>query len=441
MTFTRSIGDMLRIGGPALLLAIAGFALAYQFVDPAPPSHFTIASGSESGAYFQYAQRYKDILAEDGVTVEVVSTQGSVENLELLRDKDGDVQVAFVQGGAGKPSANETLASLASLYFEPVWVFHREAVNVTQLGDLLGYTIAVGTSGSGTRALALKLLNDNGIDDSNSTFLSMPSAAAIDALFAAEVDALVLVSSPHVEAIRRLLKSDAIRLMSFERADAYTRRHRYLSSVTLPEGVVSLTENMPAQAIRLVAPAAALVAREDFHPALVDLLMAAAVRVHREGGVFEAERQFPSQRYLQFPLSDGARRFFARGPSFLRRVLPFWAATLIERTLVMLVPLIALLIPLIKIMPPVYRWRTRSRIYRWYKALLAIDPTVNRAQNPTDGGQSTQDGLNQLARIEEDIAKVNVPLAYADQLYALRVHLELVREKLLAIDNQQPRND
>jgi TRAP transporter TAXI family solute receptor len=431
----RSIIDMLRIVGPASVLAIGGFVLAYQFVDPAPPAHFTIASGGSGGAYHRFAQRYKALLARQGITVDVLQTRGSVENLQLLRAVDGKVQAAFVQGGAGVPRQTDTLQSLASLYFEPIWVFHSTAVTMRRLSDLRGKTIAVGAPGSGTRSIALQLLADNGIDEDNSTLSPLSPPGAADALLAAQVDAVVLVSSPRAAVVARLLSSAQIGVLDFERADAYTRTHRFLSSVVLPEGVVNLADNVPPQPVRLIAPAAALVVRADFHPALIDLLMAAASEAHRDGGVFEQQGQFPSLRYLQFPVSDEARRYFESGPSFFRRVLPFWAATLAERMLVMLVPLLALLIPLMKIMPPMYRWRIRSRIYRWYKQLLTIDPSVHGDCEAS----RLREGMRELARIEEEVAKVNVPLSYADQLYALRLHMELVREKLdLAMRENSP---
>ena len=328
--------------------------------------------------------------------------------------------------------------SLASLYFEPLWIFHQQALTVRELSDLRGRTIAVGAPGSGTRAVAMRLLNDNGVTQSNSVLSPLSPPRAAKALIAMEVDAVVLVSSPSAEVIDQLLRADKIEVMDFVRADAYTRTYRFLSKAVLPEGVVNLADNVPARAVRLIAPAAALVVRDDFHPALVDLLMAAASEVHREGGVFEDREEFPSTHYLQFPLSDEARRYFESGPSFLRRLLPFWAASLVERMLVMLLPLLALLIPLMKIMPPMYRWRIRSRIYRWYKELLVIDPTVHGDLD----AERLQQGLKELARIEEEVGKVNVPLSYADQLYALRLHMELVREKLNAVLNlDSPRSD
>lgn len=421
-----SLKDSLQVFLPALALTVAGFLLAYQFVDPAPPSRFVLATGSSSGAYYRYAKAYQAILARDGVEIEIRQTAGSLENLSALRSADGAVQVAFVQGGTGHPQSDEKLVSLASLYFEPVWVFYQRSDGVSRLADLNGRRLAVGAQGSGTHALAVELLAANGVSASTARLLPLGGDEAVEALLSQQVDALFVVSGADSSGVQRLLNAPDVALFDFERAGAYTRRYRYLSSITLPQGVVNLVRNQPPNDTRLVAAAATLVARNDFHPALIDLLMAATAEVHRGGGVFEDYDAFPSPQFLEFPLSDESRRFFKSGPSFLRRVLPFWAATLVERTLVLLLPLVALLIPLLRVLPPVYRWRIRSRIYRWYRELLSIDPSVH---GPPDA-DTIRAGLRELARIEEEVAKVEVPMSYADQLYHLRVHLELVREKL-----------
>ncbi|HEY5701461.1 MAG TPA: C4-dicarboxylate ABC transporter substrate-binding protein, partial [Gammaproteobacteria bacterium] len=162
------------------------------------------------------------------------------------------------------------------------------------------------------------------------------------------------------------------------------------------------------------------------HPALVDLLLQAAAEVHGEGGLFEHRNQFPSPEYVEFPLSPEAKRFYKSGPPFLQRYLPFWAATLVDRMLVMLLPLLALAIPLVRIMPPVFRWRIRSRIYRWYRELLEMDPALCEAADIDE----LKKYLARLDRLEAEVSRVEVPLSYADQLYHLRLHMELVREKL-----------
>ncbi len=109
------------------------------------------------------------------------------------------------------------------------------------------------------------------------------------------------------------------------------------------------------------------------------------------------------------------------------RHLPFWAATLIDRLKIMLVPLIGLLLPLAKALPPLYRWRTRKRIYRWYEELRAVDPDLSEPESLHAASRRLKD----LDRIETEVAQINVPLSYADELYDLRRHIELVRTKLL----------
>ncbi|MEW8013330.1 MAG: TAXI family TRAP transporter solute-binding subunit [Candidatus Sedimenticola endophacoides] len=328
------------------------------------------------------------------------------------------------RGGTARPPLDPELISLGSLYFEPLWVFYREGQPLARLSDLADRRIAIGPEGSGTRSLALQLLEENGIRESAGQHPPLPGEAAADALVSGEVDAAFFVASPQSPVVGRLLASPGIRLLSFDRADAYTGRHRYLTSVVLPEGMIDLARNLPHKDTRLLAASANLVARKGLHPALVDLLLQAATASHGDGGWFEARGQFPSARYLAYPLSKEAQRFHEHGPPLLQRYLPFWAATLVDRLKVMLLPLVALMIPLFKLMPPLYRWRIRSRIYRWYREVLSIDRDLDSEK--TD----LRAAIGDLDAIDREVAKVSVPLSYAEELYDLRLHIALVREKL-----------
>lgn len=418
----HSIKEHLNIFGPALLLILVGFVLAYQFVKPAPPSQIQIATGQNEGAYYLFAQRYKALLKQEKIQLKIVNTAGSVENIGLLENQK--VDIAFVQGGTASAAQSDDLLSLGSLYFEPIWVFHRKQLVLSNLTDLLNKKIAIGPEGSGTRALAIQLLQDNEINSTNSNLLDLSGRDAADALLAQRVDAAFFVASPKSPIVRALLDAENIKLMSFSRADAYTRQHRYLSSVVLPEGVINLRRNIPPKETVLLAASANLVIHKDIHPALTDLLLQAAQEVHGNGGWFEEAGQFPTPNYLDFPLSKEARRFYDYGPPFLQRYLPFWAATLVDRLKVMLLPLLALMIPLIKIMPPIYRWRIRSRIYRWYREIVAVD------HQPQGTEVAAKASLKELERIENEVTRVTVPLSYTDELYELRTHIALVRKKI-----------
>ena len=418
--------EYLKIFGPAFLLTLIGFIVAYQFVQPAPPKHVTIGTGSKTGAYYPFGLRYSEILARDGITLEVLSTAGSIENIKLLEADEGGVQVAFAQGGVGDPKAHPDLTTLGSLYFEPLWVFYRSDQKINDLFDLKNKRVAIGKEGSGTRVIALQLMAENGITEEGAALLPIGGQQAADALLNREIDVAFFVVSPRSSIIRRLMTHEDIELMSFERAEAYTRIHRFLSSVTLPEGVIDFKTNIPDHDIILLAPTTNLVIRKDLHPALIDLFLQAAGEIHGQGGVFEEIDQFPSQKYLDFPLHKEARRFFKSGPPFLQRYLPFWAATLIDRLKVMLIPLITLLIPLMKIIPPSYRWRIRYRIFHWYRELIAIDQEVGRIDMKAQFGAL----LSELERIDKEVMQVNVPLSYAAELYSLRLHIAYVRDRI-----------
>ncbi len=421
----RPFREHIGIFGPAVLVALLGFLLAYQFVDPAPPNQLVISTGGEDGAYYLFGQRYQEIFSQERIQLEVRESAGSIENIQRL--EAGEVDAAFVQGGTGSLARSGKLRSLGSLFFEPIWLFHRRDLPLSRISQLQGKRIAVGREGSGTRALALQLLADNSIDDSTSDLQALGGQTAADALIGNRADAAFFVASPRSPLIRALLEHDDISLMSFERADAYTRIHRYLSRVVLPEGVINFRRNLPAEQTVLLAASANLVIREDLHPALIDLLLQAAKEVHGNGGWFERSGQFPNADYLDFPLGKEARRFYDYGPPLLQRYLPFWAATLVDRLKVMLLPLIALLLPLFKIMPPIYRWRMRSRIYRWYRELLEIDRQVYLDSAARDNGNQL---LVELDQIERGISEIHVPLSFAEELYDLRLHVTLVRERL-----------
>lgn len=409
--------DKLKIYMPAMILAVLVFALAFQFVDPAPPTSLTFSAGQKGGAYYAYAERYKGYLKKRGITVNILESAGSIQNIERVKSNAADI--AFVQSGLIQPEQTQLL-SLGSMYFEPLWVFIRHDLNIHFLSDLKGKRIAVGMPGSGTQVLAMQLLHDNGIDDSTATLKTLNPADAAQALQRGTIDAIFIVSAASSEVVRVLQYSRGVRLMNISRAEAYTRRIDSLSDILLPEGSLDLARNIPAEDTRMLASAATLIVNKKLHPALQDMIMQAAAGIHAEHSLFAAAGTFPTARFAGMPLSREAARFYKSGPPFLQRFLPFWAATLVDRLKVMLLPFIALLLPLFKALPPLYRWRIRSRIYRWYEELSEIDAALD------DGFDQAL--LNNLERIEAEIRKVHVPLAYAQELYDLRLHLALVRE-------------
>lgn len=429
-----SWNDLLLIALPSLLLIAGGFWLAAQFIRPAPPKQLILSSGGDGGAYQRFAARYRDILKRYDIELIEKPSAGSMENLQRLRDPAFAVDAAFIQGGTARASDNDTLVSLGSLTHEPLWIFYRAALaqnrsghRLDTLGQLKGRRIAIGAPGSGTRVLAMEMIETNGIAAAPTQLLDLDGLAAVDALQKGRIDALMTVGATQSAVVWSLLFSDGVRLMSLAHADAYVRRFPQLEHLILPRGAINLPRDIPAQDVHLVGPMATLVVREETHPALVDLLLQAAAEVHGEAGLFQKPGEFPRPTQADFPLSKEAERYYKSGKTFLQRYLPFWAATLIERLVVMLVPIFALLLPIVKLAPTAYSWRIRSRIFRRYGELKFIEAELDLGP----GRHAREEWLARLDHIEADVNHMKTPLAFADMLYTLRGHIGLVRESVL----------
>ncbi len=415
--------EALKIGIPVALLALVGFWVAWSYVEPAPPKKITISAGAPGGAYYEYAERYREILAESGIELDVLESNGSIDNLVRLDNDEADL--GLVQGGiaGGRPESN--VKSLASLYFEPLWVFERSGLDLQYISELEGKEVAIGPDGSGSQALALQILKASGVDERNTQLPPMEIHQAAAKLMAGEVDAAMFVAAPESDLLAELLRDQSIQLMSMRRHLSYRARYRFLSSVTLGEGMIDLDQNIPSEDKLLLAPAAVLVARDDLHPALTPVLLDAVTEVHKGGDFFAEPGEFPSARYVEFPITPQAENYLENGPSFLHRYLPFQWASLLDRMKILLLPLLTLLIPLARIAPPVYQWRIRSKVYRWYEVLREIDMALEIDPNADVGPQ-----IERLETLEREVNDINVPLSYMDEFYALRLHIQLVQQKL-----------
>ena len=427
-----SLRDLLVSAGPFAALAIALLVLAYLWLDPTPPHRVTLATGPAQSAYDEFGKRYRKALAGNGIDVELLASQGSSDNLRLLRE--GKADLAFVQGGSNDRATQEEngIESLGSLFVEPVWLFYREEsarqrnpqATLSSLGELQGLRLNVGTAGSGVPALMTKLFDANKIEPSRIVLSQLGETPATMALLAGEVDAIVFASAPESLMVQMLLQTPGIKLMDFAQSEAYSRRFPFLTPVVLPRGVVDLARDLPPADLRLVATTTSLLARKQTHPALLQLFAQAALDLHSPAGWFNRAGSFPSIEHSEYPVSREAERAIKGGRPFLQRYLPFWLANLVERMWLALGIIIAILLPLSRIIPPLYEFRIRSRVFRWYGQLRAIE-----LQMQTDGADAAH-LAQELDALEEKAAAVSVPLSYADELYALRSNIDLVRRKL-----------
>lgn len=418
--------ELLQAFLPTLLLILIGMFVLYKYVDPAPPGKIVMSVNIEGGNYRAYATIYQVLLKENGINLELRDSKGAIEDIRKLKNPDSDVEMAFVQDGIASAEGSENLVSLGSLYYEPVWIFCRCGKEITHLSNLKGRKIAVGKEGSGTRLLAMTLLNSSGIRVDNTKLVSIGDQEAADALRQGGIDAAIFVDIPESALIREISKDPSLRLVSLDQAEAYTRQFPYLHHLILPEGSLDIEKNIPEHDTHLLAPTTVLVVRNDVHPALVYLMLKTISKVHGGAGLLKKKQEFPASRDSDFPLSAQAENFYQSGLPFLDKYLPFWAATFVSRMLFVLVPLLALLFPLSKIIPVIYTWLLKRKLFRYYGELRFLETQIQANADK----QEFQKYLVELDDLEDKVNMLRLPVSFSQHLYELRGHIELVRTKL-----------
>ena len=415
--------EVLRASWPFLALVLLGFLLAFHFVKPAPPTKLVMSTGREDGLYHAFAKQYQEFFAKNGITLELRHSRGSGENLRRLRE--GDVDVAFVQGGVAPHRRPEGMLSLGSAFYEPLWVFVRSSHVPKKLAELKGLKVSIIQESSSSRGLAFRLLAANELGEQDVQLIPMDEKEAVRALQQGELDALFVITALESPIVQELLRAPTVQLMSFSQAEAYRRRFPYLFRLTLPEGVVDLAQNSPPHDIDLLAATGNLVINEEMHPALQTLMLSAMREIHGSNGFFQARAEFPAYKDSDFQLSPSAERFYASGPPFMQRYMPFWLAVLADRFLILIIPVLTLLLPLIRFAPAIYHWRIHARLCRIYGELKFLERDLSQAQDEA----ARRDLIKRLDVIEEAAGRMPIPLRFTDMLYTLKAHINLVRKR------------
>lgn len=416
----------LRWAVPLALLTVLTLWLCIRWLAPPPPKKLLMTTGSEMGAYHQVAKRYQASLAKSGIALELRTSAGSAENLKRLQEPDSGISVGLLQGGISDEKASPDLLSVGRVFYEPLWIFYRGAGTLDRLTQLKGKRVAIGAEGSGTQVLAKALFAASKISAADTDLRPLDARSAAAALRAGSIDAAMIVLAPEAPLIQELLRDAGIRLMSLAQAEAMTRIMPYLAKVVLPQGVIDLDRNIPAEDIALVAPVAALVARADVHPALVFLLAQAASETHGQPALFQKAAEFPAAADPEYPISEDAQRYYKSGPPFLQRYLPFWLANLLERLLIFGLPIATVLLPVIQVGPKVYQWRTRQRLLYWYNRLKRLESSI--LSNASPDLRSRQE--SEFNRIEQAVNRIPDTRGLAEQFYNLRGHIDYVRGKM-----------
>ena len=410
-----------------LLVVVAGALYFLLVIQPAPPRYITMATGVEGGAYRHFGEKYRAALARHGVELRLLPTNGSVDSLQKLNDRASGVSVAFVQGGLTTPAESPDLASLGTLFYEPVWIF-TSGVEPAGAQALMGKRISLGPEGSGSRKLGVELIRAVGLDVTGMEIVDLPIAEVPGALRAGRLDFAVMVASWESPTVRELLAADGVRTLPFPRADAHVALRPFLSKLIVPQGVADLSKNRPPADLALVAPKTSLIVRKDLHPALQYLLLEAASEAHSAPGIFQRAGQFPAAEPIDLPLTDEARQYYRTGPPFLLRYMPFWIAIFVGRLLIILIPVIGVMFPLFRLAPAIYGWYIRRRIFTLYGELKFIEAELD--ETSTAGSADAHARLERLDRLESRANRLRVPMMFSQFLYNLRAHMDMVRRRM-----------
>lgn len=412
------------------LAAAAGILLivALALTGTLPPGTVLMATDAEGGAYRQVAERYRQIFARHGVRLELVATNGSVENVARLRDPRGGVSIALVQGGVTSQAEAPELVSLGTLFHEPFWMFSRGDVR-DKSGRLRlreGLRTSLGLPGSGTYKHARDLAAAIGFDLGRARVRDLDAVGAGEAMMRGELDLIGMMLPWGAPILYKLFLDESLQPMDFPRADAHVALRPYLSKLVLPRGVADLPHDRPSEDLKLIATKTSLVVRNDLHPAIQYLLLDAASEVHGAPGVFNKAGEFPAAEPLDLPLSEFAREYYRSGKPFLQRYLPFWPAALVTPLLLVLIPLVGILYPLFGLGPAVYKWFIFRRIFRLYRELKMLEAELELGASDTTVHAFSE----RLDRLEERADHLYVPTAFTDVLYTFKDHISLVRQRI-----------
>ncbi|MEB0013133.1 TAXI family TRAP transporter solute-binding subunit [Glaciimonas sp. Gout2] len=416
------------IGSVVLLAGLVWLAIA--IVQPAVQRTIVITTGADGGIYRGFAERYAKILKREGITLDIRSSSGAVENFDRLKNPDSAYEVGLIQSGIGDANRAPNLQTIAAVSYEPIWVFYQASTTIERLSQLQGKRVSIGVPGSGLRIVAADLLKQNGLNKQNTKLQELGSAKAYEALKNGTLDAAFFIGRPDSEMMQRLLKSD-LKLMNFVQADALVRQFPSLSKVTFPRASTSLADDLPHTDVTLLAATALLVSKDTLHPALAYLLLDGANEIHGAQDYFTPRGYFPNQNAEDFPISDETKRYFKSGRPFLQRYLPFWLANFIERRFIILLPFMALLFGLLQVIPRIYAATMRKRLVVWYREIKSLEDEIWATKNPTV--ESVNQWRDEIEEIDANANQISIPQQYFGDVYALKQAISVVRARIMSV--------
>ncbi len=415
----------------AAVMVLAFFALSQRWL-PLPPSQVSISAGRPGGMYQEHANAYRKLLQGMGVTLEILESAGSGQNLQRLRDPANTVQIALVQSGYGLGESSNldtvNIQTLAQVDIEPIWVFSRFR-DVDSLLRLQGQRVSIGQMGSGSRDVALLLLNQVRLEAKDVLESQTVGLATVDALRNGKLDAAIFVASASAPVVQTLLSTPGIYLANLKRSTALSERMPYLDARFTAAGSLSASRLQPPQDMVLLSTVASMLVREDLHPMIKRALMHIALTQHSAQGALHRANEFPNLKRLEFPSAPQARDVLSEGLPWIEQQVPLQMAQWLYRLIWVGLPLGLLALLICQALPHYLIWRIDSHMNIWYGELKFIENDLNLAQL---GGLEMSQFRTRLRGISEGIAHFPLPRRYMQRLFLLRQHIALVDSKIQA---------
>ena len=415
----------LYIAGLGILIAIA-VAVVELFL--LPPNTVDIAAGPKGTYLYETAQKYAKEFEKAGVKVDVIETNGTLENIALVNHDTKHIEFGFIEGGAANVVDYPNLESLGSIVYAPVWVFYQSKLGKIQdINDLKGKRIAIGFPDQGIHTNATQILNAVGVTPKNSQFFYLGRQDALKALEANEIDAMFTSAPAEDPLIKKLFNSPGVEVLNWPDAEGISRNLRAFHVLKLPMGTIDLVTNKPARDMNLLATTFTVVAQKETHSALIYLMMGIMDDIHQPPSFLHAENDFPADRDVDFPLSSDAQNYYSKGGKpFLQKHLPYWAASFVGKLLLVLVPLLAIIYPISQAYPALTQWFYTRRVNRFYEKLVKIE---KRLDHGADREVTKYDLQVLRAEIDLMIKLEKIPSMYTNLLYDLRGHVSQVIEQ------------
>lgn len=407
-----------------LALTIALIALSAYLMGGSPPSKIVLATGQPGGVYDSFGHEYQKRLGAQGLKVELVNTAGSVDNFRRIID--GRVDMAFAQSGTYQVvnDPEHKVSGLAAIYYEPLWIFARRGISVEGKMGFGPESVAVGPKGSGTEAIAKAIIAEQGLDITDPALINLTSPEARKRLMDGKLAVAFFVTSYRDPGIMELLRRKDLRLASFRREAAYTRRFRGLTALKIPEGLLDVKDNIPSENVTLLSPSAMLVARDTINPRVVELVLKVAQTVHGPGDLLDPALKFPTLEGVDVPMNEAAETYLSSGESFLSRNLPYRALRWVLLLKLLLIPLLAVWLPVLRLAPLVSAWRKGRWLKRYYARLRDVEARIAVARWPNE----LRTGINELEALRGEVQAViqKLPLQQQQDIYHWRLHVQLI---------------